>query len=107
MMLKSPRAYAYYRCIGNDAYRFGGQRLCYNKQVRTDRLEQAVWAEVCQLLDDPQRLANEYQRRLEVAQKTSDTADLAVLEKQIAKLRQGITRLIDGYGCGSFRATLC
>ncbi len=30
-----PRNYAYYRCIGSDAYRFGGERLCYNKQVRT------------------------------------------------------------------------
>src|SRR5262249_36344254 len=30
--------YAYYRCTGSDAYRFGGQRLCWNKQVRTDML---------------------------------------------------------------------
>jgi site-specific DNA recombinase len=30
--------YAYYRCTGSDAYRFGGQRLCWNKQVRTDLL---------------------------------------------------------------------
>ena len=42
-----PRDYAYYRCIGSDAYRFGGERLCHNTQVRTDRLEQAVWTEVC------------------------------------------------------------
>lgn len=63
-----PRAYAYYRCIGNDGYRFGGQRLCDNKQLRTDRLEQAVWAEVCRLLDNPNRLAEEYQRRLATVQ---------------------------------------
>ncbi|WP_044148766.1 zinc ribbon domain-containing protein, partial [Singulisphaera acidiphila] len=31
--------YAYYRCTGSDAYRFGGQRLCWNKQVRTDVLD--------------------------------------------------------------------
>ena len=37
------RRYAYYRCIGTDAYRFGGQRICENKQVRTDLLEQVVW----------------------------------------------------------------
>lgn len=58
-----PRGYAYYRCIGNDAHRFGGQRLCPNTQVRTDRLEQAVWQEVGRLLEDPQRLVQEYGRR--------------------------------------------
>ncbi|MHC4696269.1 MAG: recombinase zinc beta ribbon domain-containing protein [Planctomycetota bacterium] len=39
---KGKRDYAYYRCIGADAYRFGGHRICYNKQVRTDLLEAAV-----------------------------------------------------------------
>ncbi len=95
-----PRSYAYYRCIGSDGYRFGGQRLCDNKQVRTDRLEQAVWYEVCQLLEDPQRLAEEYQRRLNVLQAAPDDIAAAVVEKQIAKLRQGIARLIDGYAEG-------
>ena len=42
-----PRAYAYYRCLGTDAYRFGGERVCHNTQVRTDLLDLAVWQEVC------------------------------------------------------------
>jgi len=92
-----PRAYAYYRCIGSDGYRFGGQPLCDNKQVRTDRLEQAVWAEVCRLLDNPHRLAEEYQRRLAAVQAPPGEAEVNPVEKQIAKLRQGIVRLIDGY----------
>src|SRR4030095_12916047 len=37
------RDYAYYRCCGSDAYRFGGQRVCTNLQLRTDRLDEAVW----------------------------------------------------------------
>lgn len=96
----NPRNYAYYRCIGSDAYRFGGQRLCENKQVRTDRLEQRVWQEVCQLLEDPNRLAQEYQHRLEVVQRTHEDTNLGHLEKQISKVRQGISRLIDGYAEG-------
>lgn len=92
-----PRAYAYYRCIGNDGYRFGGQRLCDNKQLRTDRLEQAVWAEVCRLLDNPNRLAEEYQRRLAAVQASPGEAEVHQVNQQIAKLRQGIVRLIDGY----------
>lgn len=51
------RDYAYYRCIGTDAYRFGGQRLCGNTQVRTDLFEAAVWQEVRSLLENPQRLS--------------------------------------------------
>jgi len=42
----------FYRCIGTDAYRFGGQRVCHNKQVRTDVLEVAVWEDVCSLLNE-------------------------------------------------------
>jgi site-specific DNA recombinase len=58
-----PRAYAYYRCVGTDSYRFGGHRMCANTQMRTDLVEIAVWHEVCQLLQDPQRLEREYHRR--------------------------------------------
>ncbi|MCP4207779.1 MAG: recombinase family protein [Shimia sp.] len=92
-----PRDYAYYRCIGSDAYRFGGQRVCFNTQVRTDRLEEAVWQQVCQLLEDPQRLGQEYERRLQAAQASPGEAETARVERQISKLRQGIARLIDGY----------
>jgi site-specific DNA recombinase len=95
-----PREYAYSRCVGSDAYRFGGQRVCDNLQVRTDRLEHAVWAEVCHLLEDSSRLAAEYQRRLDAVQAPPGEADAALLEQQIAKVRQGITRLIDGYAEG-------
>ena len=73
--------------MGSDAYRFGGQRLCYNTQLRTDRLEQAVWQEVGRLLEEP---------RLQAVQAPPAEASVAQLEKQIAKLRQGIARLIDG-----------
>lgn len=94
------RAYAYYRCVGSDAYRFGGQRLCDNQPVRTDRLEQAVWSEVGRLLAEPSRLADEYQRRLEAVRARPGEADGSLIDQQIAKLRQGITRLIDGYAEG-------
>jgi site-specific DNA recombinase len=94
------RDYAYYRCIGTDAYRFGGQRVCSNTQVRTDRLEQAVWQQISQLLQAPERLVHEYERRLQVAAHPPAAPDGAALDKQIAKLRQGISRLIDSYSEG-------
>jgi site-specific DNA recombinase len=95
------RAYAYYRCCGSDAHRFGGQRVCSNAQVRTDRLDQAVWCEVEQLLRDPARIAAEYERRLDEARRRSGSGpELDVVEAQIAKLRRATARLIDGYAEG-------
>ena len=93
------RHYAYYRCIGSDAYRFGGQRVCHNTQVRTDRLEQAVWEQVQALLENPQRLEQEYRRRGQAPSSTQQQT-IANLEAQIAKLQRGIGRLIDSYAEG-------
>ena len=42
--------YSYYRCIGTDAYRFGGKRICQNKQIRTDLVDDLVWKKVTELL---------------------------------------------------------
>jgi site-specific DNA recombinase len=91
-----PRAYAYYRCLGTDASRVGGERVCQNTQVRTDLLDLAVWQEVCALLAQPERLAEEYQRRLHPDRHTTRTS-LTTLEAQLGKRRQGWVRLIDSY----------
>jgi site-specific DNA recombinase len=92
------RNYAYYRCIGTDAYRFGGERICDNIQVRTDMLDQLVWHEVCTLLEEPQRLEQEYQRRLRAPSREDE--DLTAIDTQIVKVRRGIARLIDSYAGG-------
>jgi site-specific DNA recombinase len=94
------RRYAYYRCIGTDAYRFGGQRVCWNKQVRTDALEDAVWMDVCALLKNPAKVADEYQRRLRDKGKRPGPRSGESLTKVIQKVKRGIARLIDAYGEG-------
>jgi len=92
------REYAYYRCIGTDAYRFGGVRLCDNHQVRTDRLDELVWQQVVALLAQPDRLRTEYWRRLDVLERSDrDGADTISLEKQKLHLEKGKSRLIDSY----------
>src|SRR5208283_2503364 len=75
-------------------------RLCQNKQVRTDLLEEAVWQDVAALLKDPGRLQAEYERRLD--EKTSDTKTKggAQTESLIQKVKRGIARLIDAYSEG-------
>jgi site-specific DNA recombinase len=96
----NPRSYAYYRCIGSDAYRFGGQRLCHNPQVRTDLLDSTVWQQVCGVLTDPERLAAEYERRLRAPEQPERQRELTGVEQQVHKLKQGMGRLIDSYAEG-------
>jgi len=92
------RSYAYYRCIGTDAYRFGGVKICSNKQLRTDLVDEAVWEEVCRLLTHPERLEAEYRRRFLQEQQAPNELDQ--IETRGGKLRQGIVRLIDSYAEG-------
>lgn len=94
------RHYAYYRCIGMDAYRFGGTRICDNKQVRTDLLEAAVWEDVRSLLKEPDRLASEYQRRLAKDKDAKASENPSDLGRVITQVQKGITRLIDAYEAG-------
>ena len=90
-----PRHYAYYRCVGTDAYRFGGVRVCGNHQVRTDLLDVAVWREASALLEQPHRLEQEYRQRLTV--RSDQETERTTVERQRDKLRQGLARLIDSY----------
>jgi site-specific DNA recombinase len=90
------RQYAYYRCIGTDAYRFGGERICHNKQVRTDYLDAAVWAQVQRVLEEPARVAAEYQARRQ-GPTTSAATEQARTASQVARLQQSVGRLVDGY----------
>ena len=91
--------YAYYRCTGSDAYRFGGQRLCWNKQIRTDMLDAAVWEDVRRLLSEPERVRREYERRLQGAE-TGPSQEVEHLGKLVSNVKKMISRLIDAYGDG-------
>jgi site-specific DNA recombinase len=55
--------HAYYRCMGRNGHRFGGQRLCDNRQVRVEDLDEVIWKDVRQLLQDPGKVRAEYERR--------------------------------------------
>jgi len=92
-------AYAYYKCRGSEGYRFGGQRLCRNRAIRTDRLDAAVWDDVSSLLSEPERIRAEYQRRLE-GPEVGETRELGQLTKLINQVKKSISRLIDAYGDG-------
>ena len=96
---KNDRApYPYYRCIGMDAFRFSGTRVCSDRPLRLDRLDAAVWADVCTVLQNPQALHQEFERRLCSAREPDINLDR--LHKQIKSVQRSISRLIDAYEDG-------
>ncbi len=94
---RQPADYGYYRCPGTDGHKFGGQALCRNRSVRSDKLEQAVWRQVEAALADPRRVAAEHERRVASVRDGKACKDGVRLERQIARLRRGMDRLIDSY----------
>lgn len=82
------------RCLGTDAYRFGGERVCDNTPVRTEVLDLAVWREVWSLLAHPERLAEAYRRRLQ-APARGKRQEHPPIEAQRGTRRQGLARLLD------------
>jgi site-specific DNA recombinase len=96
---RHPAFYPYYHCYGSQAHRLlGGPRLCTNKPLRLDRLEAAVWADVREVLQNPDELRQEFERRLN-GESPSDV-NLGQVNKQIAASQRGISRLIDAYEGG-------
>jgi site-specific DNA recombinase len=91
----------YYRCTGADGYRFNGKAVCHNGPVRSDQLEQVVWDQVRSLLEEPDRVADEYRRRIGQAHDGAAMPDAIVrLNHQMTTMRRGIGRLIDSYAEG-------
>ena len=91
----------YYRCIGSDAYRFGGTAVCDSPPVRGDRLEAMVWEQVRAVLETPERVADEFHRRLRQVREGGGASEaITQLDQQIRVLRRGIGRLIDSYAEG-------
>ena len=89
--------YVYYRCLGTDKYRHGGEAICANQGVNGAALEAAIWNDVCSLLEDPERLRVELERRRRPS--TTDVVDARHAEV-IARLKRRIARLIDAYENG-------
>ena len=81
-----------------DDYRYEGGRVCANKPVRADYLDQVVWDHITGLLADPHLIRAEIDKRLHAA-RTADPATPATqrLELALAKATTAITRMIEAF----------
>ena len=88
----------YYRCLGSDDYRYEGGRVCANKPVRADYLDQVVWDHITGLLADPQLIQAEVDKRLHAARAADPTRrQRKSLELALAKATTAITRMIEAF----------
>lgn len=88
----------YYRCFGSDAYRFEGNRKCNCKPVRQDYLDHVVWQEILKLLQDPDLIQREIEKRIEATKNGSPVIhQKIVIEKQKTKLMLSMDKLLDAY----------
>ena len=88
----------YYRCIGSDSWRHLHGSVCQNRPVRQDYLDDIIWREVLCLLQEPQLMQNEIQRRLQEAKKADPLRQREqYLNREQARLQSKIERLVTAY----------
>jgi len=88
----------YYRCLGSDNYRYPNGRICDNRPVRQDYLDDLVWKKVVQLLENPEIVHKEIDRRIREARNSNPTKiRKETLVKERARVQNGIDRLLDAY----------
>ena len=88
----------YYRCLGSDDYRYKNGRVCSQHPVRQDYLDELVWKEVIKLLENPDLIRAEINRRIKEAGSSNVTAvRKETLLKEENKIRKGTDKLLDAY----------
>ena len=93
----APRRH-YYRCHGAESWRRPQGAVCDNPAVRADELDEAVWQEVLALLENPELIQREINRRLAAANDTvAARGRTDALHGELARIATRIRRLLDAY----------
>ena len=94
----SARKIYYYRCLGSDAWRYGGVARCDCRPLRQDMLDNIVWAEVVRLLEDPKLIQSELDRRLATARNSNPTKlREQTLNLELLQVRKRMDRILTAY----------
>jgi len=94
----SARKLYYYRCAGSDDWRYPKGRVCTNRPVRQDYLDDLVWREVIELLENPDLVSTEMERRIrELGESNPSRVRKETVSKEVARVQKGMDRLLDAY----------
>ncbi|MBO0710296.1 MAG: zinc ribbon domain-containing protein [Acetobacteraceae bacterium] len=94
----SARKIMYYRCLGSDAYRYVGGRICDGRPVRQELVDDVVWREVVRLLEDPRFIQFELDRRLVAAREANPHKRREeVIRGGLLRIQKAKNRLMTAY----------
>lgn len=88
----------YYRCSRSERWRMGVDRVCLNRPIRQDYLDDLVWNQVVHLLENPELVKAEIERRMQQSQQSNpiQVRKESLVNEQI-RVRSGMDRLLDAY----------
>jgi len=88
----------YYRCLGSDGYRRLKGPVCTNRPIRQDYLDQFVWGEIIRLLEDPELVQVEIERRRAAARNADPRRKRQEeLRREQVRIEKNTERLITAY----------
>jgi len=97
----------YYRCLGQDGYRWKKGRICSTHPVRVEVLDDLVWEQTRQLLEQPELVLQEYSTRVQTKQCRQDEFKTLLTRKkgEGKQLEHEKERLLDLYQIGRIALT--
>jgi site-specific DNA recombinase len=93
----------YYRCMGQDGYRWPQGRVCAGHPIRVEVLDELVWEQTRQLIQYPEVVFQEYSRRIHHKQQGELDITALLIKKQQELHKQELEkkRLLDLYQTGT------
>lgn len=92
----------YYRCLGQDGYRWPKGRVCSSHPVRIEAMDELVWQQTLKLIEQPKLILSEYTSRLDKKQRQQSqfTQLMTKKSREIKQQELEKERLLDLYQRG-------
>ena len=95
---KTGNVHHYYRCSGADSFRRPEGKVCAARPVRIDEVDEPVWIQVLALLENPELIKAEIDRRLQALRAEHPASRRRDgLQRDLTRAQKALRRLIDGY----------
>ena len=95
---KAGNVHHYYRCSGADSFRRPEGRVCAARHVRIEEIDELVWTQVLVLLENPELIKAEIERRLATLRAEHPASHRRDgLQRDLTRTQNALRRLIDGY----------
>jgi site-specific DNA recombinase len=95
---KTGNVHHYYRCSGADSFRRPEGRVCAARPVRIEEVDEPVWGQVLALLENPELIKAEIDRRLQTLRAEHPASRRRDgLQRDLTRAQNALRRLVDGY----------